>query len=91
MWSCRFDGTRTSGTHPASAMDAIMCVVVSTFTSECSTSTVSQSNPARARNRAAVMLPSESHVPTLGLPAFRSFLTGLVRMSSLRDWWRVLC
>src|SRR5579883_140944 len=58
-----------------------MCVVVSTLTSECSISTVSQSKPARARNRAAVILPRDNHVPTVGLPAFRRRLTVFVRIS----------
>ena len=40
-----------------------------------------QANPARARNREAVMLPSDSQVPTLGLPARRSRLTGFGRMA----------
>ena len=42
----------------------------------CSMSTVSQGNPARAMNRAAAMLPSDSQVPIWGLPAFRARLTG---------------
>jgi hypothetical protein len=43
-------------------------------------STVSQANPARAMNRAATMLPSDSQVPTDGWPAFNARLTGLGRM-----------
>src|SRR3954453_12136873 len=38
-------------------------------------STVSQANPARAMNRAAVTLPSDSQVPTAGLPARSICLT----------------
>src|SRR5262245_65271469 len=43
-------------------------------------STVSQSNPARAMNRAATGLPSDSQVPTLGRPSFSARFTGLLRM-----------
>jgi hypothetical protein len=43
-------------------------------------STVSQANPARARNRLAVMLPRESQVPTEGWPARKSRFTGLGRI-----------
>jgi len=35
---------------------------------------------ARAMKRAAVMLPSDNQVPTLGLPSLRARLTGLGRM-----------
>src|SRR5947209_14319194 len=57
-----------------------MCVAVSQSTRLCSMSTVSHANPARAMNRAAVMLPSDSHVPTEGWPALRAFLTGFARI-----------
>ena len=40
-------------------------------------STVSQANPARAMNRAAVTLPSDSQVPTAGLPAQEKLLDGI--------------
>src|SRR4051812_16705254 len=43
-------------------------------------STVSQAKPTRARKRAAVMLPSDSQVPTDGWPDLRACLTVLVRM-----------
>ena len=42
----------------------------------CSMSTVSQGIPVRARNREATTLPSESQVPTCGLPACRALFTG---------------
>src|SRR5712691_9486693 len=80
MWSCRFDGTRARAVQPASAMAANMCVAVSQSTRLCSMSTVSHANPALARKRAAVMLPSESQVPTEGCPALNARLTGLGRM-----------
>jgi len=41
---------------------------------------VSQSKPARAMKRVAVMLPSDSQVPTAGLPALSRRLTGLGRI-----------
>src|SRR5581483_11735763 len=62
-----------------------MCVAVSQSTRLCSISTVSQAKPARAIKRAAVMLPSDSQVPTEGWPAFRSCLTGLARMKSSQN------
>src|SRR5438552_13461218 len=62
-----------------------MCVAVSQSTRLCSMSTVSQANPARAINRAAVILPSESHVPTDGWPAFKARLTGLGRIRTSRS------
>ncbi len=71
MWSWRFAGTRASAMQPASAIAANMCVAVSQSTRLCSISTVSQAKPARAMKRAAVMLPSDSQVPTDGWPAFR--------------------
>src|ERR1700736_6448573 len=80
MWSCRLEGTRARATQPASAMEANMCVAVSQSTRLCSMSTVSQAKPLRARKRDAVMLPSDSHVPTDGRPAFNVCLTGLGRM-----------
>src|SRR5262245_24264626 len=80
MWSWRFDGTRARAMQPASAIDANMWVAVSQSTRLCSMSTVTQAKPARAMNRAAVMLPSESHVPTDGSPALRARLTELARM-----------
>src|SRR5262245_30290712 len=43
-------------------------------------SSVSQSKPARAMKRAAVMLPSDSQVPTAGLPSFNSFFTEFDRI-----------
>jgi len=49
-------------------------------------SVVNQANPARAMNRAAVMLPSDNQVPTLGLPSLRARLTGLGRMKFSRDY-----
>ena len=57
-----------------------MCVAVSQSTRLCSMSTVSQAKPLRARKRDAVMLPSDSQVPTDGRPAFNACLTGLGRM-----------
>ncbi len=48
-------------------------------------STVSQANPARAMNRAAVMLPSDSQVPTDACPAFNARFTGFGRMSILPE------
>ncbi len=60
-----------------------MCVAVSQSTRLCSTSTVSQAKPARARKRAAVMLPSDSQVPTDASPAFNALLTGLGRMNGV--------
>ena len=42
----------------------------------CSMSTVSHGNPARAMNRAATMLPSDSQVPICGFPARNARLTG---------------
>ena len=45
-------------------------------------STVSQAKPARARNRAAVMLPSDSQVPTDGLPSRRVRFTGFGRINT---------
>src|SRR5947209_20271106 len=50
----------------------------------CWVSTVSQAKPARAMNRAAVTLPSDSQVPTAGLPARSSCLTALGRIASPR-------
>ena len=47
-------------------------------------SVVSQSKPARAMKRAAVMLPSDSQVPTAGWPALSKRLTGLGRMRFLQ-------
>src|SRR5437868_4961549 len=67
-------------------MEAKMCVAVSQSTRLCSISTVSQAQPARARKREAVMLPSDSQVPTDGSPALRARLTGLARMKKLT--WR---
>ena len=62
---------------------------VSMPTRLCSISTVSQWKPARARNRAAGMLPSDSQVPTDGWPALRARLTGLGRIvGSLGVWPR---
>src|SRR5438477_243855 len=63
-------------------MVANMCVAVSQSTRLCSMSVVSQAKPARAMKRAAVMLPSDNHVPTEGLPSRRARLTGLGRMKS---------
>src|SRR5207248_152243 len=60
--------------------EANMCVAVSQSTRLCSMSTVSQAKPARARKRAAVMLPRDSQVPKEGLPACRACLTGFFRM-----------
>src|SRR5262245_11600640 len=80
MWSCRLAGTRASAVQPASAIDANRCVAVSQSTRLCSMSTFSQAKPTRAKNRAAVMLPSDSHVPTAGCPAFRARFTGFARM-----------
>src|SRR6516164_5546797 len=71
--------------QPASAIDANMCVAVSQSTRLCSISTVSQAKPARAMKRAAVMLPSDSQVPTDGRPALSACLTGLARMLSLSE------
>src|SRR6266851_6239699 len=82
MCSWRLAGTRASAVQPASATDAKMCVAVSQSTRLCSMSTVNQANPDRAKNRAAVMLPSDNHVPTDGWPAFKDRLTGFARMSS---------
>ena len=81
MWSCRLAGTRASGVQPASAIAANMWQAVSQLTRLCSMSTVSQANPARARNRLAMMLPSDNQVPTLGRPACKSRFTGLGRMN----------
>src|SRR5262249_34720339 len=80
MWSWRLAGTRARAVQPASATAAKMCVAVSQSTRLCSISTLSQAKPARARKRAAVMLPSDSHVPTDGWPAFNARLTALDRM-----------
>ena len=80
MWSCRLLGTRARARQPASAMEANMCVAVSQSTRLCSMSTVSQAKPARAMKRAAVMLPSDSQVPTAGCPSFNARLTGLGRI-----------
>ena len=38
-------------------------------------STVNQGKPARAMNRAAVMLPKDNQVPTWACPAFNAFFT----------------
>src|SRR5437868_1465743 len=81
MWSWRLAGTRARAVQPASATEANMCVAVSQSTRLCSMSTVSQAKPARARKRAAVMLPSDSHVPTAGWPARSAFLTGFARIA----------
>jgi hypothetical protein len=54
------------GNAAASAILANICVAVSQSTKLCSISTVSQANPARARNRAAVILPSDSQLPNAG-------------------------
>jgi hypothetical protein len=86
MWSWRLDGTRTRAVQPASAMEATTCVVVSQPTRLCSVSTVSHAQPARARNRAAVMLPSDSQEPTDGCPDFNARLTGLGRMEHSSGW-----
>jgi len=77
MWSWRFAGTRARAIQPASAMLANMCVAVSQSTRLCSMSTVSQAKPDRARKRAAVILPSDSQVPTAGRPSRSARLTGL--------------
>src|SRR6185437_15789432 len=80
MWSWRLDGTRARAMQPASAMEANICAAVSQSTCVCSMSTVSQAKPARARKREAVMLPSDSQVPTDDWPAFNARLTGLARI-----------
>src|SRR5262249_39211497 len=78
----RLAGTRARAVQPASAIVANMCVAVSQSTRLCSMSTVSQEKPARARNRAAVMLPNDSQVPAGGSPFGRARLRGLARMTS---------
>src|SRR5437763_4137213 len=86
MWSWRLAGTRARAVQPASAMEANMWVAVSQSTRLCSISTVSQAKPARARKRAAVMLPRDSQVPTEGCPPLSACLTGLGRMGFPPVW-----
>src|SRR5262249_13036804 len=69
-------------------MLANMCVAVSQSTRLCSMSTVSQEKPQRARKRDAVMLPSDSQVPTDALPAFRAAVTALERIKNQSSWKR---
>src|SRR4051812_40927800 len=80
MWSCRLAGTRARAMQPGSAVAGDMCGAVSQSTRLCSMSTVIQEKPVRAMKRAAVMLPSDSQVPTEGWPAFNARLTVLGRM-----------
>src|SRR5579884_3243243 len=61
-------------------MAANICAAVSQSTLLCSMSTVSQAKPARARKRAAVMLPSDNQVPTEGRPSSNARFTALARM-----------
>src|SRR5579871_567851 len=70
-------------------MLANMCVAVSQSTRLCSMSTVSHANPDRARNREAVMLPSDNQVPTAGFPSRSARFTGLARIVFSLCWNRI--